>query len=87
MRPCISAYEPPARLAWCGSRGPRCVSVVARRRLATGLGSALDELAAKHRILPKDINYAVEGYADDMLSVAIYVERALERELEREDPV
>jgi hypothetical protein len=50
--------------------------------------SALDELAAKHGIPRKDVDYAVEGYADDMLSDAIYnVERGLERELEDEDPV
>jgi hypothetical protein len=50
--------------------------------------SALDELAAKHGITRKDVDYAVEGYADDMLSDAIYnVERGLERELEDEDPV
>jgi hypothetical protein len=49
---------------------------------------ALDELAAKHGIPCKDVDYAVEGYADDMLSDAIYnVERGLERELEDEDPV
>jgi hypothetical protein len=50
--------------------------------------SALDELANRHGIPRKDVDYAVEGYADDMLSDAIYnVERALERELENEDPV
>jgi hypothetical protein len=50
--------------------------------------SALDELAARHGIAAKHITYAVEGYADDMLSDAIYnLERALERELENEDPV
>jgi len=50
--------------------------------------SALDELANRHRIPRKDIDYAVEGYADDMLSDAIYnLERELERELEDEDPV
>jgi hypothetical protein len=50
--------------------------------------SALDELANRHGIPRKDIDYAVEGYADDMLSDAIYsLERALERELEHEDPV
>ena len=50
--------------------------------------SSLDELAARHGIPRKDIDYAVEGYADDMLSDAIYnVERGLERELEGEDPV
>ena len=50
--------------------------------------SALDELATRHGIPRKDVDYAVEGYADDMLSDAIYnLERALERELEHEDPV
>ena len=50
--------------------------------------SALDELAGKHGIPRKDIDYAIEGYADNMLSDAIYnVERGLERELEDEDPV
>jgi hypothetical protein len=49
---------------------------------------ALDELAAKHAIPRKDVDYAVEGYADDMLSDTIlHVERALERELKNEDPV
>ena len=50
--------------------------------------SALDELAARHGIPARDIAYAIEGYADDMLSDAVYnVERGLERELEDEDPV
>ena len=50
--------------------------------------SALDELAKRHGISRKDVDYAVEGYADDMLSDAIYnVERTLEGELEHEDPV
>jgi hypothetical protein len=46
--------------------------------------SALDELATRHGIPRKDVDYAVEGYADDMLSDAIYnVERGLERELKK----
>jgi hypothetical protein len=50
--------------------------------------SALDKLANRHGIPRKDVDYAVEGYADDMLSDTIYnIERALERELENEDPV
>ena len=50
--------------------------------------SVMDELANRHGIPRKDIDYAVEGYAEDMLSDAIYnVERGLERELEHEDPV
>ena len=50
--------------------------------------AALDELAFRHGIPRKDVDYAVEGYADDMLSDAVFhVERGLERELENEDPV
>ena len=50
--------------------------------------AALDELAARHGIPRKDVDYAVEGYADDMLSDAVFhVERGLERELQNEDPV
>ena len=50
--------------------------------------SALDEFANRHGIPCKDVDYAVKGYADDMLSDAIYnLERAPERELEHEDPV
>ena len=48
---------------------------------------ALDALAARHDIAPKDIEYAMAG-ADDMLADAIYnVERELEREIEGEEPV
>ena len=50
--------------------------------------AALDELAARNGIPRKDVDYAVEGYADDMLSDAVFhVERGLERELENVDPV
>jgi hypothetical protein len=48
---------------------------------------ALDALASRHGIAPKDVEYAVAG-ADDMLADAIYnVERELEREIEGEEPV
>jgi hypothetical protein len=48
---------------------------------------ALDGLATRHGIAPKDIEYAMAG-ADDMLADAIYnVERELEREIEGEEPV
>jgi hypothetical protein len=48
---------------------------------------ALDALAARHDIAPKDIEYAM-AHADDMLADAIYnVERRLEREIEGEEPV
>jgi hypothetical protein len=50
--------------------------------------SELDELAKRHGIPRKDVDYAIESYADDMLSDVIYnLERALEQELEHEDPV
>jgi hypothetical protein len=50
--------------------------------------SALDELAARHGIAPKDIAYAMDGYVDDMLTDAVYnAERELEREIEGEEPV
>ena len=44
---------------------------------------ALQELADRHRIPPKDVTYAMEGYADDLLSDAVYyVERELQHEIE-----
>lgn len=47
----------------------------------------LDALALKHRIAPRTVTYAL-SYADDMLADTIYeTERALEREIEGEDPV
>jgi hypothetical protein len=47
---------------------------------------ALDQLAAKHAIAAKDIEYAMAGI-DDVLSDAIYsVERDLEREIEGDEP-
>ena len=48
---------------------------------------ALDALATRHDIAPKDIEYAMAS-ADDMLAHAIYTaERELEREIEGEEPV
>jgi cell division ATPase FtsA len=48
---------------------------------------ALDELAERHGIRASDVAYAMEGYADDLLSDAVYnVERELEQEIESEDP-
>ena len=48
---------------------------------------ALDALAARHDIAPKDIEYAM-AHADDLPADAIYtVERELEREIEGEEPV
>ena len=48
---------------------------------------ALDQLAARHSIAAKDIEYAMAGL-DDVLGDAIYsVERDLEREIEGDEPV
>jgi hypothetical protein len=41
-------------------------------------------LAERHGISQKDINYAIDGYADDMLSDLVYsVERDLEHQRKR----
>jgi len=45
----------------------------------------LEGVAARHGITARDVNEAIEGYADDMLSDMIFhVERDLEREIEGE---
>ena len=50
--------------------------------------AALDRLATRHGISAKDVAYAMDGYADNLLGDAIYnLERNLEREIEDEDPV
>jgi hypothetical protein len=42
----------------------------------------LDELADRHGISVREVTYAIESYADDMLSDTIYeAERALEHEI------
>ena len=47
------------------------------------LREVLERLAERHGISQKDINYAIDGYADDMLSDLVYsVERDLEHESE-----
>ena len=49
--------------------------------------AALDALAERHAIAPRDLAFAM-GHADDLLADAVYsVERELEREIEGEDPV
>jgi hypothetical protein len=41
------------------------------------------ELAAKHAIPKRDVTYAMERYADSLLSDVVYnVERAIEHEIE-----
>jgi hypothetical protein len=43
----------------------------------------LDRLANRHGLAPRDVNAAVQGYVDDMLSDATYeLERALLAEIE-----
>ena len=82
----------PARWAFAGPsrRDPRDrLDTLRRDALATkaAIREALDGLAARHDIAPKDIEYAMAS-ADDMLADAIYsVERELEREIEGEEPV
>ena len=50
--------------------------------------AALERLAARHRISAKDISYAMDGYADNLLDDAIYnVKRELEHASDDEDPV
>jgi hypothetical protein len=89
----VSQLPFPARWALLESRrlDPRGRLDALRRDVLfakAAIRSALDELADKHGIPAKDITFAVEGYADDMLSDAIYnVERQLEHEIEDEDPV
>ena len=47
--------------------------------------AVLEGVAARHGITARDVNEAIEGYADDMLSDMIFhVERDLEREIEGE---
>ena len=54
-----------------------------RREAKAELRDVLERLAERHGISHKDINYAIDGYADDMLSDLVYsVERDLEHESE-----
>ena len=54
-----------------------------QREAKAELREVLERLAERHGISQKDINYAIDGYADDMLSDLIYsVERDLEHESE-----
>ena len=44
---------------------------------------ALDELAVKHGVSKRDVTYAMEGYAENLLSDVVYnVERAIAHEIE-----
>ena len=54
-----------------------------QREAKAELRDVLERLAERHGISQKDINYAIDGYADDMLSDLVYsVERDLEHESE-----
>jgi hypothetical protein len=53
------------------------------REAKAELRDVLERPAERHGISQKDINYAIDGYADDMLSDLVYsVERDLEHESE-----
>ena len=45
----------------------------------------MESLADKYSISAKDVSYAIDGYADDMLSDLVFgIERDLEHEAERD---
>jgi hypothetical protein len=52
---------------------------VDKREAKAQLREVLERLAEKHGISQKDVSYAIDGYADDMLSDLVY---GLERDLE-----
>lgn len=59
-----------------------------RREAKAQLREVLERLAERHGISQKDINYAFDGYADDMLSDLVYsVERDLEHQSEEGSPL
>jgi hypothetical protein len=63
-------------------RGPRehLEQLLADKREAKAqLREVLEGLAEKHGISQKDVSYAIDGYADDMISDLVY---GLERDLE-----
>jgi hypothetical protein len=48
---------------------------------------ALDELAQRHGIAERDVAYAMDGYADNLLSDTVYsIERDIEHEIEEATP-
>ena len=54
-----------------------------RREAKAQIREVLERMAERHGISQKDITYAIDGYADDMLSDLIYsAERDLEHESE-----
>ena len=58
-----------------------------RREAKAQIREVLERLAERHGISQKDISYAIDGYADDMLSDLVYsVESDLEHKSEGRSP-
>ena len=58
------------------------------REAKARLRQVLEALADKYDIPAKDVSYAIDGYADDMLSDLVFgIERDLEHEAEAEAPL
>ena len=58
------------------------------RETKARLRQVLEAVADKYSITAKDVSYAIDGYADDMLSDLVFgIERDLEHEAEREAPL
>jgi len=58
------------------------------RETKARLRQVLEALADKYGITAKDVSYAIDGYADDMLSDLVFgIERDLEQEAERDAPL
>ncbi len=50
--------------------------------------ATLDQLARRYGIADKDVEYAMDGWADNLVNDAVYtVESALDREIEDQEPV
>jgi hypothetical protein len=67
----------------------RLAELQADKREATArLREVLEAMAHKYGISAKDVSYAIDGYAADMLSDLVYgIERDLEREVEEARPI
>jgi len=67
----------------------RLAELQADKREATArLREVLEAMARKYGISAKDVSYAIDGYAADMLSDLVYgIERDLEHEVEETRPI
>ena len=67
----------------------RLAELQADKREATArLREVLEAMACQYGISAKDVSYAIDGYADDMLSDLVYgIERELEHEAEEAAPL